>query len=173
MIRRYLAFAAQGRVLVACAVTTALLMLAVFPALPLGADALDLMPHYTHADVVAAMEQYGPRGRRLYAWVSPTLDTLFPIAYVTLFAGLLYRFRPAEALWMVALFPVIAGLWDLAENVQITAMLVQYPEISERQVAWASFFTETKHRLTPVYTGLAATFLAVAAIRRAARRVSG
>ena len=37
-----------------------------------------------------------------------------------------------------------AGAWDLCENAQITAMLLMFPDVTERQVAWASFFTHVK-----------------------------
>ena len=124
---------------------------------------------YALTDVQAAMAQYGPRGRAVYALASTTVDTLFPVLYVTFFAGMLYRFRPQQRLWVLALVPVFAGVCDLCESAQIVAMLLQYPDISARQVALASFFTSTKHLLGAVYESMVVVFLAVFLWRRSRR----
>ncbi len=166
MFRGYFEFAAATRVLIASLVGVLIMALLVFPALPLGGEMIDLKLSYTLADIQATMLQYGPHGRAVYALASPTLDTLFPMLYVTFFAGLLYRFRPSERLWLAAFIPVLAGVWDLCENAQITAMLIQYPEISVRQVALASFFTSTKHVLGAVYEISAMAFVLTFAVRR-------
>lgn len=100
------------------------------------------------------------------------LDTLFPLAYVTLFAGLIYRFRATEGTWWLAYIPPVAGLCDLLlENVQITAMLVQYPDIGAVQVAWASAFTTVKWWIGPIYQILGVGLLLLAAGRAAFARI--
>ena len=80
------------------------------------------------------------------------------------------RYRPSDRLEWLAYVPVAAGVWDLAENAQITALLLSYPEIGKRQVAAASFFTQGKHLSVYAYTGLAVLLLAVALLRAAAAR---
>jgi len=117
-------------------------------------------------------EEYGPEGRRVYAWASPTLDTLFPIVYVSFFAGLIYRCRPTERLWWLAFIPVAAGIVDLGENIQITAMLIQYPDVSPAQAAGASLFTQIKGYNGPIYQILALLLLALAGVRRLLARRS-
>ena len=74
-------FAGKTPVLSATLVTVLVLLLAVFPILPIGGQMLDVMAGYTCPDVVAAMESYGEQGRRVYAWSSGTLDMLFPVVY--------------------------------------------------------------------------------------------
>lgn len=128
--RQFFEFAAGTTTLIASLIGVLLMMLVVFPALPLHGEMIDVKLHYTPADIQAETLQYGPQGRAIYAIASPTLDSLFPVLYVTFFAGLIYRFRPNERLWVMALIPVFAGVWDLCENAQITAMLLQYPGIS-------------------------------------------
>ena len=123
-MRGYFEFAAKTPILIASFIGIVVLVASVFPALPVGGELLDLKPGYSHGEVVAAMEEYGADGRRLYAWMSPTLDTLFPLVYVTFFAGVIYRFRLTEKLWVLAFIPVVAGIWDLCENAQITACLL-------------------------------------------------
>jgi hypothetical protein len=89
---------------------------------------------------------------------------------VTSFCGILYRFRPVERLWALAWIPVIAGVWDLCENAQLTALLLMYPAVGETQVAWASFFTHVKSvYIGPAYQWPAVAFLLIVAIRRLAR----
>ena len=169
--RTYFGFAGRtGTLLVAFAATAAFLVL-VFPNLPIGGEMLDYRPGYSHDEAMAAMEQYGPEGRTTYAWSSMLLDTLFPIAYTTLLAGLIYRFRLSERAWILAFIPVFAGLVDLAENAQITAMLVQYPDVGTTQVAWASAFTAVKGWIVPVCLILGSGLLLVAAARRTIRAI--
>ncbi len=165
-MNRYFKFAGQTTVLVVTFAATLVFLFGVFPALPIGGVMLDLMPGYTHAEAMAAMEEYGASGRSVYAIASPTLDTLFPLVYVTLFAGLIYRFRWSDRTAFLAWIPVVSGIVDLGENVQITAMLLSYPDVSAAQVAAASAFTTVKGWLGPVYQLLAVALLIVAGIRR-------
>lgn len=168
---RYFRFASRTPVLLVCAAGVLVWLLLVFPALPIGADMLDIRAGYSHAELVGAMEAYGASGRRIYAWSSPTLDTVFPALYVTLFSGLLTRLRPSDGWTWLAWIPVCAGIWDLCENAQITALLLMYPEISQRQVAWASFFTYAKTVwIGPAYQLPALALLLAALIRRMLRR---
>ncbi len=141
---RYFRLASRTRVLLACAAGVVAWVVVVFPALPIGGTMLDVTAGYSYTELVAAMESYGPAGRRVYAWASPSVDTAFPLLYVTLFSGLLTRLRPTDGWGWLAWIPVFAGAWDLCENAQITAMLLMYPDVSEAQVAWASFFTRVK-----------------------------
>jgi hypothetical protein len=164
--RQFFEFAAGTKPLIVSLVGVLFMMLLVFPSLPLHGEMIDLKLYYTLAEIQTAMLQYGPQGRAVYAMASPTLDTLFPVLYVTFFAGLIYRFRPNERLWVMAFIPVFAGVWDLCENAQITAMLLQYPDISASQVAVASFFTTVKHLLGAVYELIALGFLALFFVRR-------
>ena len=146
---------------------TLILVFAVFPVLPIGGELLDVKSGYTYREAVAALESYGEQGRRVYAWSSATLDTLLPLVYASLFAGLLYRFRPAESLWRLAYLPIGAGVLDLCENVQIISLLVGYPEVSASQVASASLFTLLKGYTLSVCVVMAATLAAVSIARSA------
>ncbi len=149
----------------------AVLLFLVFPNLPIGGEMLDVRPGYSHEEAKALMEQYGSSGRTIYAWSSMVLDTIFAMVYVTFFAGLIYRFRITEKLWILAFIPVVAGVWDLAENVQITAMLVQYPDVSVNQVTMASTFTKVKGWISPVYQILGIGLFLIALLRGIVRKI--
>lgn len=105
---------------------------------------LDTLPGYSPSQARELLVQYGAEGRRLYALASPTLDTLLPISYVTFFAGAVHRCGLPQRLGWLALLPVVVGVWDLLQNLQITLLLLGYPDISDRQIQWASFFTWVK-----------------------------
>ena len=78
-----------------------------------------------------------------------------------------------EGTWILAFIPVLGGILDLAENVQITAMLVQYPNVGTTQVAWASAFTSFKGWIGPVYQLLGLGLLLLAALDGAVRAIRG
>lgn len=170
-MRRFFEFTGRTGTLAVSLVAVAVFLLLVFPNLPVGGDTLDTMPGFSYEEATASMEAYGTDGRTIYAWSSILLDTLFPVAYVCLFAGLIYRFRATEGTWWLAYIPVVAGVCDLLENAQITAMLVRYPDIGTVQVAWASAFTTAKWWLGSVYQILGVGLLLIAASRAAITRI--
>ena len=138
-----------------------LILFFVFPNLPIDGELLDEKTSYTYDEAIRALAAYGAGGRTVYLWTSLLLDTLFPIVYATFFAGLIYRFRVTEGTWWLAYVPAFGGAWDLMENVQISLMLVAYPNVTETQVAWASGFTQVKHWIGSAYLVIAAVvFLA-------------
>ncbi len=164
--RRGFAFAARTPVLLGSALLTIVLLVGVFPALPIGGEMLDVRPGYTHEEAVAALEGYGESGRRMYILSSLTLDTLLPATYVTLLAGLLYRLRPGERWEKLAFLPLLAGAFDLAENARIVVLLTGYPELTTGQVAAASFFTQAKGLAVVCCLLLVAALAAVRVFRR-------
>lgn len=166
-MRKYFEFCSGTLVLCVTMASGLVLLVAVFPALPIGGETLDVRDGYTYAEALAALEGYGESGRRVYAWASVTLDTLFPVLYASFLAGLVYRCRPAERWWRLAYLPVAAALIDLGENIQIVLMLTRYPEISTGQVAAASLFTSLKGVASLLCLTLAISLAVVAGIRRA------
>lgn len=174
VLDRYFRFASRTPVLVISGAGVLVWLLLVFPSLPINGDVLDVRAGYSYAELVRTMEQYGAQGRRAYAWASPTVDAAFPMLYVTLFCGLLTRLRPSDGWAWLAWIPVFAGVWDLCENAQITAMLLMYPDISETQVAWASFFTHVKTVwIGPAYQLPTIAFVLVALVRVLVRALKG
>lgn len=164
-MERYFDFAAKTPVLAATFVGT-LGLLALFQAIPVGGELLDVRQGYAHDEAMAALAAYGADGRRVYAWSSATLDTVLPCVLVTLLAGLVYRLRPTQNLSVLAWVPLSVGLLDLAENAQIIGMLVQFPDVSVRQVAIASATTIAKTFAALACFALVAILAGVKAWRR-------
>ena len=169
-MRTYFESISTTPALSATLLATLILVFAVFPALPIGGEMLDVKSGYTYREAVVVLEAYGEQGRWVYAWSSATLDTLLPIVYASLLAGLVYRFRPTERLWTLACLPIGAGVLDLCENIQIILLLVLYPEVSAPQVASASLFTLSKGYALSICVALAATLTALAAVRHGLNR---
>lgn len=154
-MRPYFEVCARGSTLIASFIAAAILIFVIYPAMPIGGEALDVKMGYSYAQAMAALEEYGQEGRGIYIWVSATADTLILICWAAFFAGLVYRYRLTEGTWFIAFAPVFVGVVDLLENLQVITMLVQYPEIGHSQVAWASAATLVKHwggRLILLYT---------------------
>ena len=80
-------------------------------------------------EAMATLDGYGPAGRNAYLVASLTLDTLFPLAYVTFLAGVIYRWRRTDRWGWLALAPVVAGLVDLGEDLQVVGLLLSYPAL--------------------------------------------
>lgn len=172
-MRTYFEFVSRAPVLGATLVAAVLLLVCVFPALPIRGELLDVKPGYTYDEVISALDGYGAQGRRVYAWSSATLDTVLPVVYVSFLAGLVYRFRPREGLWWLASLPVAAGVLDLCENIQIVLMLMHYPDIAAGQVASASVFTLAKRYAVGGCLVLAVTLMALSVSGCALRRLRG
>lgn len=155
----YLTFASRTKTLTVTGVCMLLLAFVVFPLIPkIGGSLIDLLPRYSYTEVMELMESYGEDGRRLYTWLSPSLDTIFPLIYVTFWAGLIFRLQ--QKLWFLAFLPITLGIVDLCENAQIITMLIKYPDVPHSLVSSASLFTSIKHLLTKL-TLLLALVLAI------------
>jgi hypothetical protein len=114
----------------------------------LGAQILDVLPRYNLNEVEKYFLIYGEEGRRLYAWASLTLDLLFPVCYMALFIGLILLLTGSSIFRWLIILPIMLGIIDITENIQICFMLIQYPEITDVQVNLASGSTSFKHYIT-------------------------
>lgn len=110
----------------------------------LGGLMLDELQGYDRDDINNQMLLYGEAGRSLHLRFTLLLDMLFPFAYGAFFGGLLVL--AARGVFDRAiLLPVLAVLvMDVTENIQLATMLVQFPDLGERQIALASATTMAK-----------------------------
>ena len=97
---------------------------------------LDLELFYNKENVVKNLSTMGPNGRSIYVLSSLLLDTVYPILYLSLFLGAYFKlFRSSKAILFV---PVIAFSFDILENLQITRLNLNFPNINETHVYLAS-----------------------------------
>jgi len=118
-------------------------------------------------------------GPHLWQWATENWDvlrlmvpawTLLVVVYATFFAGLFRRLETKNWLRMLVYAPLVLGLIDLGENVQVIAMLAQYPDVSPSQVATASAFTVAKGYGFAGCIGYGFALLLIAGAKRLFRR---
>ena len=103
---------------------------------------LDLELFYSKENVVENFSTMGPDGRGIYVFSSLLIDTVYPILYLSLFLGAYFKlFRSSKAILFV---PVIAFSFDILENLQITRLNLNFPNISETHVYLSSMTTSLK-----------------------------
>ena len=111
---------------------------------------------YTTEYAISLLKAIGPEGRDLYLSLQLPLDFIYPglfiISYSLLFAWLLKKNYSSESKVYYALYlPIIAGLFDYAENVFIIMMLKAYPELGSGLVTAASLATTIKSVLSSIF----------------------
>jgi len=111
---------------------------------------------YTREDAISLLTAIGPEGRDLYLSLQLPLDFIYPglfiISYPMLLAWLLKKTYGSESKVYYALFlPIIAGLFDYAENVLIVMILNAYPDPGSGLVTAASFATLVKSILSSIF----------------------
>ena len=138
----------------------------------LGGPMLDELQGYDREALTDHLLLYGAAGRSLHQIFTLTLDMVFPLVYGAFFGGLLglaaRPFASVARLAPAAVLPVM--LVDWTENLQLAALLGGFPDLSDAQIAAASFTTQVKFGLIAalfaVLGGLAALRLVKAALRR-------
>jgi hypothetical protein len=86
---------------------------------------------YTPDQAFAAVERYGPAGRRLYLIQLATLDLFYPVVYAAWLACAMGIALKGMGLvgwvWLAALIPFAGAAVDYLENVCIITLLLRVP----------------------------------------------
>ena len=106
------------------------------------ANMLDLELFYSKENVIENFSILGSDGRSIYVLSSILLDTVYPILYLSLFLGAYYKlFKNSKAILLV---PITAFSFDILENLQITRLNLNFPNINETHVYLSSMTTSLK-----------------------------
>ena len=103
---------------------------------------LDLELFYSKEDIVKNFNELGPDGRSVYVLSSLMLDTLYPILYTSLILGAYVKLFKSSG--VILFIPLIAFSFDILENLQITRLLLNFPNVNETHVSLASMATSFK-----------------------------
>ena len=103
---------------------------------------LDLELYYGKENVVSNFNAIGPEGRSVYILSSLILDTLYPILYTSLFLGAYVKLFKSSG--VILFIPLIAFSFDISENLQITRLVLNFPNVNETHVFLASMSTSFK-----------------------------
>ena len=106
------------------------------------ANMLDLELFYSKENVIRNFNAIGSDGRSVYVLSSLILDTFYPILYTSLILGAYIKlFKSSEVILYI---PLIAFSFDILENVQITRLILNFPNVNETNVYLASMATSSK-----------------------------
>ena len=106
------------------------------------ANMLDLELYYGKENVVRNFNAIGSDGRSVYVLSSLLLDTIYPILYTSLFLGAFVKlFQRSQT---ILFLPLTAFSFDILENIQITILNLNFPNINETHVYLSSMATSAK-----------------------------
>jgi hypothetical protein len=139
-----------------------------------GVGALDLLIVYTPDKAYDMMTAYGQPGRRYYATIASTVDTIFPLLLAVTFGSILASvfhrtFSREGVLHRAVVVPVAAMTADLLENVGIVTMLLSYPRKLPAVALLASAFSTVKWTAVAAESVLVIIGLAAWLIQRVRR----
>ena len=103
---------------------------------------LDVELYYRKENVVRNLNAIGPDGRSVYVLSSLILDTLYPILYTSLILGAYVKLFKSPG--VILYIPLIAFSFDILENLQITRLILNFPNVNETHVSLASTATSFK-----------------------------
>ena len=103
---------------------------------------LDLKFFYNEDIVIKNFNAIGTDGRSVYVLTSPLLDTLYPILYTSLFLGAYVKLFKSSLI--ILFLPLTAFSFDILENIQITMLNLNFPNINENHVYLSSMATSAK-----------------------------
>lgn len=137
-------------------------------------EIFDLSPAgYSYEYSMQLLSALGIVGRDAYLYRQLPLDFIYPglfaISLCLLMAWVILKGKThTPAMFYLCLVPIGVGLLDYLENIQIILMIINYPNISENQVAMSSVTTIAKSGLTTiVFIFLVIAFIRVAMARKA------
>ncbi len=103
---------------------------------------LDLKFFYNEDIVIKNFNAIGTDGRSVYVLSSLLLDTIYPILYTSLFLGAYVKLF--KSYQIILFLPLTAFSFDILENIQISMLNLNFPNINENHVYLSSMATSAK-----------------------------
>ena len=103
---------------------------------------LDLRFSYTEEIVKQSFISIGEEGRQLYFFSALIIDTIYPLLYVSLFIGAFYKMFKANTYLLI--LPLSAGFFDILENIQVSLLLLNFPNLLSQNIFYSSTSTSIK-----------------------------
>jgi hypothetical protein len=144
-IKTYAKYVSQNKILIIVFILVVVCG-QIFQSLPhnIYENMLDTKFGFGPLEVQNAMNQLGQEGRFAYILSTFTLDTIFPVLYVTFALGLFFKFGFQRDL--IYLLPIMAGCIDLCQNIQTSLIMraASVNEITNFQILLASYTNQAK-----------------------------
>ena len=106
------------------------------------ANMLDLRFSYNEEIVKQSFVLIGEDGRQLYFFSALIIDTIYPLLYVSLFIVAYFKLFRKNAFLFI--FPLMAGLFDILENIHVSLLLSNFPTLSSQNIFYSSTSTSIK-----------------------------
>ena len=163
LIARLQKSATGRRVLVLLVITMALYVTILFYSIPAvtarapGMRLFDMSPGgYSQSYSESLLAAIGPEGRDTYRHLQLPIDFIYPglfaVTYTMMLAWLFKKSFDADSkIFLLALVPAAAGLFDYLENIGIMVILHSYPAVDPGAVLVSSMFSVLKSILTAVF----------------------
>ena len=103
---------------------------------------LDLRFSYTEEIVKQSFISIGEEGRQLYFFSALIIDTIYPLLYMSLFIGAFYKMFKANTFLLI--LPLSAGFFDILENIQVSLLLLNFPNLLSQNIFYSSTSTSIK-----------------------------
>jgi hypothetical protein len=108
---------------------------------------------YSYEYATELLEVIGPEGREKYLRLQLPIDFIYPGLFAVTYTLMLIwvfsmRFRAESKIFIMALVPAAAGLFDYIENIGIVMMIKSYPNLSSGLVQFTSTFSILKSIMT-------------------------
>lgn len=137
-----------------------------FDMMPMGYD-----PEYAYA----LLEKLGAGGRNAYLYYQIPIDLVYPflfgITYCLLMAYLLDKLdRFKSETYYLCILPLFAGLFDYLENFGIIDMLVHYPQLTDKVIQTATFFTVLKSLFSTISFTVVIGLLVILGLKKLFRK---
>lgn len=117
----------------------------------------DLSPSgYSYNYAVKLLSALGSDGRKEYLSRQLPLDFIYPALFsISSFLMLAWLFLKrndkGSRIFYLCFIPIVAGMFDYLENIQIVLLILNYPDITKAQVVLSSAFTIAKSGLTSLF----------------------
>ena len=124
------------------------------------ANMLDLRFSYNEEIVKQSFVLIGEDGRQLYFFSALIIDTIYPLLYVSLFIGAYFKLFKKNAFLFI--FPLMAGLFDISENILVSLLLSNFPTLSSQNI----FYSSTSTSIKWIAVGISLTVLMYGIIKK-------
>ncbi len=132
----------------------------------------DMLPSgYSYEYAKKLLESIGPEGRETYLMLQLPIDFIYPGLFAVTYTLMLIwvfskRFNSGSKIFILALVPAAAGLFDYIENIGVVIMLKSYPTLSLGVVQFTSAFSILKSTMTVAFYILLIYGLLLLAVKR-------
>lgn len=119
-----------------------------------GLEILDMKPFYNSEYIISLFEHLGQDGRDYYLYRQLPIDMVYPPLFAFTYWKILGYFVQKldwEKLKWVSFLPILAAIFDYAENSCIGSMLCSFPSLSETVIQVVPFFSLLKTIFTMLY----------------------